>query len=34
MTLDLMSSSMVFQSYQDNGRVIMEGCVQCGPGYG
>ena len=29
-----MSSSMVIQAYQDSGCVIMEGCMQWGPGYG
>ena len=30
MTCDLTSSSTVFQSYQDNGQMIMKGCVQNG----
>ena len=29
MTYDFMSFSKVFQSYQDDGRLIMKGCVQC-----
>ena len=29
MTYDFMSFSTVFQSYQDDGRLIMKGCVQC-----
>ena len=28
MTCDFMSFSTVFQSYQDDGRLIMKGCVQ------
>ena len=28
MTCDITSFSTVFQSYQDNGHVIMNGCVQ------
>ena len=28
MTCDFVSFSTVFQSYQDNGQVIMKGCVQ------
>ena len=30
-TCNLMSFSTIFQSYRDNGRVIMKGCVQYGP---
>ena len=31
MTCDLTSFSAVFQSYQEGGRMIMKGCVQCIP---
>ena len=31
MTCDFTSFSTVFQSYQDNGRVIMKNCVQWNP---
>ena len=31
MTCDFTSFSTVFQSYQDDGRIIMKGCVQCIP---
>ena len=31
MTCDFTSFSTVFQSYQDDGRIIMKGCVQCNP---
>ena len=31
MTCDLTSFSTVFQSYQEGGRMIMKGCVQCIP---
>ena len=31
MTCDFMSFSTVFQSYQDDGRMIMKGCVQWNP---
>ena len=34
MTCDVMSFSTVFQSYQDNERLIMKGCVQWNPVYG
>ena len=34
MTCDFMSFSKVFQSYQDDGRMIMKGCVQWNPVYG
>ena len=34
MTCDFTSFSTVFQSYQDNGKVIMEGYVQWSPVYG
>ena len=34
MTCDFMSFSTVFQSYQDNGRLIMNGCVQWNSIYG
>ena len=34
MTCDFMSFSTVFQSYQDDGRMIMKGCVQWNPVYG
>ena len=33
MHCDFTSFSTVFQSYQDDGRVIMKGCVQCKPGH-
>ena len=33
MTCDFMSISTVFQSYQDDGQVIMKGCVQWNPVY-
>ena len=33
MTWDIMSSSTVFQSYQDDGQVIMKGCLQWNPIY-
>ena len=33
MTFDFTSFSAVFQSYQDNGRVIMKDCVQWNPVY-
>ena len=32
-TCDFTSFSAVFQSYQDNGKVIMKGCVQLNPVY-
>ena len=31
---DFASFSTVFQSYQENGRLIMKGCVQWNSGYG
>ena len=31
MTCDFMSFSTIFQSYQDDGQRIMEGCVQMDP---
>ena len=34
MICDFMSFSTVFQSYQDDGRMIMKGCVQWDPVYG
>ena len=34
MTCDFMSFSTVFQSYQDDGQMIMKGCVQWNPVYG
>ena len=34
MTYDFTSFSTVFQSYQDDGRLIMKGCVQWSPVYG
>ena len=34
MTCDFTSFSTVFQSYQDDGRMIMKGCVQWNPVYG
>ena len=34
MTSNFMFFSTVFQSYQDNGRMIMKGCVQWNPDYG
>ena len=34
MTCDVTSFSTVFQSYQDNGRLIMKGCMQWGFVYG
>ena len=34
MACDFKSFSTVFQSYQDDGRMIMEGCVQRNPVYG
>ena len=34
MICDFMSFSTVFQSYQDNERLIMKGCVQWNPIYG
>ena len=34
MTCDFPSFSTVFQSYQDNERSIMKGCVQWSPVYG
>ena len=33
MTCDFTSFSIQFQTYQDNGRVIMKGCVQWNPIY-
>ena len=33
MTCDVTSSSIVFQSYQDDERLIMKGCVQWNPVY-
>ena len=33
MTCDFTSFSTVFQSYQDDGRMIMKGCVQWNPVY-
>ena len=34
MTTDFKPASTVFQSYQDDGRMIMKGCVQGNPAYG
>ena len=34
MTWDFTSFSTVFQSYQDDGRMILKGCVQWNPVYG
>ena len=34
MIFDFTSSSNVFQSYQDDGRMMMKGCVQWNPVYG
>ena len=34
MTSDFTSFSIVFQSYQGNGRLIMKGCVQWSSVYG
>ena len=34
MTCDFTSFSTVFQSYQDDGSMIMKGCVQWNPVYG
>ena len=34
MTYDFMSFSTAFQSYQDDERMIMKGCVQWNPVYG
>ena len=34
MTCDFTSFLAVFQSYQDDGRMIMKGCVQLNPIYG
>ena len=34
MICDFTSFSTVFQSYQDDGRMIMKGCVQWNPVYG
>ena len=34
MTCDFTSFSTVFQSYQDDGQMIMKGCVQWNPVYG
>ena len=34
MTCDFTSFSRVFQSYQDDERLLMKGCVQWNPGYG
>ena len=34
MTCDFTSFSTVFQSYQDDGRLIMKGCVQWNSVYG
>ena len=34
MTCNFMSFSTVFQSYQDDGRLIMKGCVQWSSIYG
>ena len=34
MTCDFSPFSTVFQSYQDDERLIMKGCVQCNPIYG
>ena len=34
MTCDFTSFSSVFQSYQDDGQMIMKGCVQWNPVYG
>ena len=34
MTCDFTSFSTVFQSYQDDGRLIMKGCVQWNSIYG
>ena len=34
MTCDFTSFSTVFQSYLDDGQVIMNDCVQCNPVYG
>ena len=34
MTCDFKSFSTVFQSYQDDGKMIMKGCVQWNPVYG
>ena len=34
MTCDFTSFSTVFQSYQDDGQMIMKGCVQWDPVYG
>ena len=34
MTCEFMSFSTVFQSYQDDERLIMKGCVQRNPVYG
>ena len=31
MTCDFTSFSTIFQSYQDNGQMIMKGCVQWNP---
>ena len=31
MTCDFMSFSTVFQSYQEDGQVVMKGCVQWKP---
>ena len=33
MTCDFTSFSTVFQSYQDDGQMIMKGCVQWNPTY-
>ena len=33
MIYNLMSFSTVFQSYKDDERVIMKGCMQCNPVY-
>ena len=34
MTCDFMTFSTVFQSYQEDGRIIMKDCVQWNPVYG
>ena len=34
MTCNFTSFSTVFHSYQDNGRLIIKGCVQCSSVYG